>query len=124
VFVATISSTGRSAHARLSITSYWRQRLDCNTPPPYGYNGGTEFLWLRSWGTCEVEALNLRSAAYLQLPGRDGVYHYAVAMEDRSRMNIPFYAAQCGARRRSLKQAKSRGPCIGKDIVSVGGMRA
>ncbi len=98
-----------------------------NTPPTYGiYIAGLVFKWLKDNGGIDaMEAKNIEKAKLLYdyLDSTD-FYHNPVAIEDRSRMNIPFTLKDAAQDEAFLKGAKARNMVQLKGHRSVGGMRA
>ncbi len=98
-----------------------------NTPPTYGiYIAGLVFKWLKDNGGIDaMEAKNIEKAKtlYDYLDSTD-FYHNPVAVEDRSRMNIPFTLKDASLDEAFLKGAKARNMVQLKGHRSVGGMRA
>ncbi len=108
-----------------------------NTPPTYGiYIAGMVFQMLKkNGGIAAMEKTNIAKAnlLYGAIDGSHGFYHCPVALDNRSRMNVPFTlsekllaghpkdAALDGA---FVKQADARGLLQLKGHRSVGGMRA
>jgi phosphoserine aminotransferase len=98
-----------------------------NTPPTFAiYMAGLVFKWLKAQGGLEgMERINLAKAKFLyDLLDGSGFYTSPVAVEDRSRMNIPFRLRDAALDEEFLKQAKQRGLLQLKGHRSVGGMRA
>jgi phosphoserine aminotransferase len=98
-----------------------------NTPPTYAiYVSGLVFKLLKArGGLAEMEKANIRKAnlLYDYLDSTD-FYHCPTAMENRSRMNIPFTLKDEALDDAFLKGAKDRGLLQLKGHRSVGGMRA
>jgi phosphoserine aminotransferase len=98
-----------------------------NTPPTYGiYIAGLVFKWLkRMGGLAEMEKTNIAKARLLYdyLDGTD-FYRCPTAVENRSRMNVPFTLKDAALDDAFLKGAKERGLLQLKGHRSVGGMRA
>ena len=98
-----------------------------NTPPTYAwYLAGLVFQWLKAQGGLEAMALiNERKAAklYAAIDASD-FYHCPVAVESRSRMNVPFTLADGSLDADFLAGAKAAGLVSLKGHRSVGGMRA
>ena len=98
-----------------------------NTPPTYAiYIAGLVFKWLKErGGLAAMEKTNIRKAALLYdyLDASD-FYHSPVAVENRSRMNIPFTINRSGLDAEFLQQASQRGLLQLKGHKLVGGMRA
>ena len=98
-----------------------------NTPPTYGiYIAGLVFKWLKAkGGLVEMEKQNIAKAnlLYGYLDSTE-FYKSPVAVENRSRMNVPFTLKEAALDEAFLKGAKERGLVQLKGHRSVGGMRA
>lgn len=98
-----------------------------NTPPTYGiYIAGLVFKWLKArGGLAEMEKTNILKAAVLYdyLDASD-FYHSPIAVENRSRMNVPFTLKDPALDAAFLQQAGERGLLQLKGHKLVGGMRA
>jgi phosphoserine aminotransferase len=98
-----------------------------NTPPTYGvYIAGLTFQWLkRGGGLSAMEKQNIAKAKLIyDLIDNGGFYRSPVAINDRSRMNIPFTLPDEKLDDAYLKGAKQNGLIQLKGHRSVGGMRA
>ena len=98
-----------------------------NTPPTYAiYIAGLVFKWLKAQGGLQaMERVNIAKAGLLyDLLDASAFYSSPVAIDDRSRMNIPFRLRDAALDEEFLKQAKQRGLLQLKGHRSVGGMRA
>ena len=98
-----------------------------NTPPTYAwYLAGLVFTWLKAQGGLRaMAALNQRkSAALYAAIDQSGFYHNPVAVECRSRMNIPFTLADSRLDKTFLAESAAQGLQALKGHRSVGGMRA
>jgi phosphoserine aminotransferase len=98
-----------------------------NTPPTYGwYLAGLVFQWLKEQGGLEAMALiNQRKAGKLyEAIDASHFYQCPVAVECRSRMNVPFTLADASLDADFLAGAKAAGLVSLKGHRSVGGMRA
>jgi phosphoserine aminotransferase len=98
-----------------------------NTPPTYAiYIAGLVFKWLKAQGGLQaMERVNIAKAGLLyDLLDTSAFYSSPVAIDDRSRMNIPFRLRDAALDEEFLKQAKQRGLLQLKGHRSVGGMRA
>jgi phosphoserine aminotransferase len=98
-----------------------------NTPPTYAiYIAGLVFKWLKAQGGLQaMERVNIAKAGLLyDLLDTSAFYSSPVAVDDRSRMNIPFRLRDAALDEEFLKQAKQRGLLQLKGHRSVGGMRA
>ena len=98
-----------------------------NTPATYGiYMAGLVFKWLKSkGGLAAMEKINIAKSALLYdyLDASD-FYHSPIAVENRSRMNIPFTLKDSSLDEAFLKQAQQNGLLQLKGHKLVGGMRA
>lgn len=98
-----------------------------NTPPTYAiYIAGLVFQWLkRQGGVAAIEQKNITKAGllYSYLDSTD-FYRNPVAVEARSRMNIPFFLRDDGLNEAFLTGARQAGLLQLKGHKSVGGMRA
>ena len=98
-----------------------------NTPPTYAiYIAGLVFQWLKAQGGLQgMERTNITKAKLLyDVLDASSFYSSPVAIDDRSRMNIPFRLRDAAQDDEFLKQAKQRGLLQLKGHRSVGGMRA
>lgn len=103
-----------------------------NTPPTWGiYMAGLTFQWLkrqREGNTSGVAAMEQRNIAKAQLlystVDQSQFYVNKVAVNARSRMNIPFFLRDESRNDAFLTGAKERGLLQLKGHKSVGGMRA
>ena len=109
----------------------WRNVADAdsmfNTPPTYAiYIAGLVFAHLKKLGgVAAMEAINIEKARLLYAAlDVDGFYENRVAVENRSRMNVPFYLRDESLNDAFLAGAKARGLLQLKGHKSVGGMRA
>ncbi len=98
-----------------------------NTPPTYAiYIAGLVFQWLkRQGGLAVMEQRNIEKAALLYdyLDSTD-FYSNKIALDCRSRMNIPFFLRDEALNDAFLAGAKEHGLLQLKGHKSVGGMRA
>jgi phosphoserine aminotransferase len=98
-----------------------------NTPPTYGiYMAGLVFKWLKAkGGLAQMEKINIAKSSLLYdyLDASD-FYHSPIALENRSRMNIPFTLKDSALDEAFLKQAQQNGLLQLKGHKLVGGMRA
>jgi phosphoserine aminotransferase len=98
-----------------------------NTPATYGiYMAGLVFKWLKAkGGLAAMEKINIAKSALLYdyLDASD-FYHSPIAIENRSRMNIPFTLKDASFDEAFLKQAQQNGLLQLKGHKLVGGMRA
>jgi phosphoserine aminotransferase len=98
-----------------------------NTPPTYGiYMAGLVFKWLKAkGGLAAMEKTNIEKAALLyDYLDQSDFYHSPIALENRSRMNIPFTLKNSELDAAFLKQAQDNGLLQLKGHKLVGGMRA
>lgn len=98
-----------------------------NTPPTYAiYIAGLVFKWLKNkGGLAEMEKINIRKAEllYNYIDGSD-FYYSPVALENRSRMNVPFRLKDDALETAFLQRAAQQGLLQLKGHKLVGGMRA
>ena len=98
-----------------------------NTPPTYGiYMAGLVFKLLKhNGGLAAMEKHNIAKANLLyDCLDASSFYHCPTAVENRSRMNVPFTLKDAALDEAFLKGAKARGLVQLKGHRSVGGMRA
>jgi len=99
-----------------------------NTPPTFAiYIAGLVFQWLkRQGGLAAMEQVNVAKAEllYSAIDQSGGFYRNPVAVECRSRMNVPFTLANPELDAAFLAEAKAAGLAALKGHKSVGGMRA
>ena len=98
-----------------------------NTPPTYAiYMAGLVLQWLkRRGGLVAMEKTNIAKAQLLYAClDASGFYNSPVAVEDRSRMNVPFRLKDEGLDAEFLEQARRQGLVQLKGHRSIGGMRA
>ena len=98
-----------------------------NTPPTYAiYIAGLVFAHLKSQGgVAAMERTNIEKARLLYAAlDADDFYQNRVALDCRSRMNIPFFLRDESLSDSFLAGAKARGLLQLKGHKSVGGMRA
>lgn len=98
-----------------------------NTPPTYAiYMAGLVFKWLKGkGGLAGMEKINIRKSEmlYNYLNSTD-FYSSPIAVENRSRMNVPFRLKDSALDAAFLEQAGQRGLLQLKGHKLVGGMRA
>ena len=98
-----------------------------NTPPTYSiYIAGLVFEWLLAQGGVEaIEKINIAKAEllYNYIDSTD-FYSNSVAINNRSRMNIPFFLQDESLNEAFLKAAEVHGLLQLKGHRAVGGMRA
>jgi phosphoserine aminotransferase len=110
---------------------HWKTQAEnasmINTPPTYGiYIAGLVFEWLLAQGgVAAIEKVNIAKAKLLY-DYIDSTDFYAnhVAINNRSRMNIPFYLRDESLNEAFLKGAEAAGLLQLKGHRAVGGMRA
>ena len=98
-----------------------------NTPPTYPiYISGLVFSMLKAkGGLAAMEQLNIAKSNLLyEYMDSTGFYNSPVALENRSRMNIPFTLKDAALDEAFIKGAKAHGLVQLKGHRSVGGMRA
>jgi phosphoserine aminotransferase len=98
-----------------------------NTPPTYAiYVASLVFQWLkRQGGIAAMEARNKIKASLLyKAIDSSGLYQNKVALNCRSRMNVPFFLRDESLNEAFLSGARSHGLLQLKGHKSVGGMRA
>ncbi|HIE90344.1 MAG TPA: aminotransferase class V-fold PLP-dependent enzyme, partial [Methylophilaceae bacterium] len=98
-----------------------------NTPPTYGiYMAGLVFEWLlEKGGVAAIEKQNITKASLLYgyIDSTD-FYINTVAVQNRSRMNVPFLLKDEALNTAFLEGAETNGLLQLKGHRSVGGMRA
>ena len=99
-----------------------------NTPPTFAwYLAGKVFAWLKEQGGVDaIEAINRAKAEklYSYIDNSDEFYTNPIAIENRSRMNVPFILRDSALDADFLKQSHAAGLHSLKGHRSVGGMRA
>jgi phosphoserine aminotransferase len=98
-----------------------------NTPASYSmYVAGLVFKWIKQQGgLAAMEQKNIQKAKLLyDVLDASQFFHNPVAVEDRSRMNVPFTLTDPALDGEFLKGAEKRGMVQLKGHRSVGGMRA
>jgi phosphoserine aminotransferase len=98
-----------------------------NTPATYGiYMAGLVFKWLKSkGGLAQMEKTNIAKSKLLyDYIDASDFYHSPIALNNRSRMNIPFTLKDASFDESFLKQAQHHGLLQLKGHKLVGGMRA
>ena len=99
-----------------------------NTPPTFAwYMLGLVLKWLKAeGGAAAIGARNARKAAqlYAAIDGSGGYYRNPVALDARSRMNVPFFLADAALDKPFLDQASAAGLMGLKGHRALGGMRA
>lgn len=98
-----------------------------NTPPTFAwYITGLVLQWVKQQGGVpEMERRAVqRSEKLYQFIDNSGFYHNPVALECRSRMNVPFTLADEGLNQAFVNEAELRGLTALAGHRAVGGMRA
>ena len=98
-----------------------------NTPPTFAmYVAGLVFKWIQGQGgLAAMEKINVEKANLLyDCLDASSLYSCPTAIENRSRMNVPFTLKDAALDDAFLKGAKERGLLQLKGHRSVGGMRA
>lgn len=98
-----------------------------NTPPTYAwYLAGLVFQWLKEQGgVAAIEQVNIRKAGKLyQYIDSSNFYANPVAVENRSRMNVPFTLADGSLNKMFVQEAEAAGLKNLEGHRAVGGMRA
>ena len=98
-----------------------------NTPPTFAiYMAGLVLQWIkRKGGLAAMEKRNIAKAQMLYgCLGESEFYNSPVAVEDRSRMNVPFRLKDDSLDAEFLEQARRQGLVQLKGHRSIGGMRA
>lgn len=98
-----------------------------NTPPTFAwYLAGLVFKWLKDQGgLVAMQQLNARKAAKLyRAIDKSDFYSNPIAINNRSKMNVPFTLADTGLEKTFLGDAQSADLLNLKGHRSVGGMRA
>ncbi len=107
--------------------SYAESDSMTNTPPTFAwYVADLVFQWLKDRGGLEgIAKVNARKAANLYSAIDDsGFYSNPVALDCRSRMNVPFILADDSLDAKFLEESAAAGLANLKGHRSVGGMRA
>ncbi|MDG1753041.1 MAG: 3-phosphoserine/phosphohydroxythreonine transaminase, partial [Thalassotalea sp.] len=98
-----------------------------NTPPTYAwYLAGLVFDWLKSvGGVSDIAKVNQRKAQLIyDYVDQSSFYKNSIALEYRSRMNVPFWLKDESLNDEFLNQAQEQGLLALKGHRIVGGMRA
>ena len=99
-----------------------------NTPATFAwYMLGLVLQWIRAeGGAAAIGELNARKAArlYAAIDGSGGYYRNPVAVDARSRMNVPFFLHDASLDKAFLQEAKAAGLLGLKGHRALGGMRA
>jgi phosphoserine aminotransferase len=114
-----------------SVFDYTQQAANewmLNTPPTFAvYLAGLTFKWLKKQGgLAGIEKQNIAKAALLYgcIDDSDGFYRNEVAIDDRSRMNVPFFLRDEKLNAAFLADASTAGLAGLKGHKAIGGMRA
>ncbi len=114
-----------------SVFDYTQQAANqwmLNTPPTFAvYLAGLTFKWLKKQGgLAGIEKQNIAKAALLYggIDGSDGFYRNDVAIDDRSRMNVPFFLRDEKLNAAFLAGSATAGLAGLKGHKAIGGMRA
>ena len=114
-----------------SVFDYTQQAANdwmLNTPPTFAvYLAGLTFKWLKQQGGLEAIARqNMQKADLLYncIDQSGGFYRNEVAVEDRSRMNVPFFLKDELLNAAFLERSAKAGLAALKGHKAVGGMRA
>ena len=99
-----------------------------NTPATFAwYMLGLVLEWIRAeGGAAAIGERNARKAArlYAAIDGSGGYYRNPVAVDARSRMNVPFFLHDASLDKAFLQEAKAAGLLGLKGHRALGGMRA
>ena len=99
-----------------------------NTPATFAwYMLGLVLQWIRAeGGAAAIGERNTRKAArlYAAIDGSGGYYRNPVAVDARSRMNVPFFLHDASLDKAFLQEAKAAGLLGLKGHRALGGMRA
>ncbi len=99
-----------------------------NTPATFAwYMLGLVLQWIRAeGGAAAIGERNARKAArlYAAIDGSGGYYRNPVAVDARSRMNVPFFLHDASLDKAFLQEAKAAGLLGLKGHRALGGMRA
>lgn len=122
-----IGQAGDSCPAMLNYATHDKADSMANTPPTYSwYLAGLVFKWLKDkGGLAAMQTINERKAAnlYAAIDNND-FYSNPVAVDNRSKMNVPFILKDSSLDAEFLAGAKALGLTTLKGHRSVGGMRA
>ena len=122
-----IGNAGSSVPSMLDYAVHAEADSMSNTPPTYAwYLVGLVFQWLKDQGgLAGMAEINERKAGKLYSAiDTSNFYSSPVAVENRSRMNVPFTLPDPDMDADFLSQAEARGLTNLKGHRSVGGMRA
>ena len=114
-----------------SVFDYTQQAANgwmLNTPPTFAvYLAGLTFKWLKAQGgLAGIEAQNIEKAKLLYqcIDDSNGFYRNPVAVDDRSRMNVPFFLNIESLYAKFLDGAQAAGLAGLKGHKAIGGLRA
>ena len=114
-----------------SVFDYTQQAANewmLNTPPTFAvYLAGLTFKWLKKQGgLAGIEKQNIEKAKLLYhcIDNSGGFYRNEVAVDDRSRMNVPFFLRDESLNAKFLEGAQAAGLAGLKGHKVIGGMRA
>ena len=114
-----------------SVFDYTQQAANgwmLNTPPTFAvYLAGLTFKWLKAQGgLAGIEAQNIEKAKLLYqcIDESAGFYRNPVAVDDRSRMNVPFFLSVESHYAKFLDCAQAAGLAGLKGHKVIGGLRA
>ena len=114
-----------------SVLDYTQQAANgwmLNTPPTFAvYLAGLTFKWLKKQGGLEgVEKSNIEKSRLLYrcIDESNGFYRNEVAVDDRSRMNVPFFVRNDSLNVKFLEGAQAAGLAGLKGHQAIGGLRA
>jgi phosphoserine aminotransferase len=117
----------RKLPAILSYAKHAENGSMLNTPPTFAwYTAGLVFDWIKQQGgVAAIEQQNIAKASALySYIDASGFYKNPVALENRSRMNVPFVLPDAAMDSAFLKGAEAEGLMGLKGHRDVGGMRA
>jgi phosphoserine aminotransferase len=114
-----------------SVFDYTQQAANdwmLNTPPTFAvYLAGLTFKWLKAQGGLSaMETKNIAKAKLLYdcIDGSGGFYRNDVAIENRSRMNVPFFLRDESLNAKFLDDSLAVNLAGLKGHKAIGGMRA
>lgn len=123
-----IGKAGKSVPTMFDYKVHAENDSMYNTPATFAvYVAGLIFKWLKAkGGVAGIEQVNIAKAdrLYQLIDGSGGFYSNPVALDCRSRMNIPFCLHDEVLEKPFLKLADAAGLLQLKGHKSVGGMRA
>ena len=123
-----IGKAGKSVPTMFDYKVHAENDSMYNTPATFAvYVAGLIFKWLKAkGGVAGIEQVNIAKAdrLYQLIDGSGGFYSNPVALDCRSRMNIPFCLHDEALEKPFLKLADAAGLLQLKGHKSVGGMRA